>query len=359
MSYQRLIENTFVPSLLSSEEKNTRYSSVLNTVNQMKPSKLYRFRNCSERSISAFLKDELWFSNGSSMNDDFDARLYYDKKKIINWLDSFVAEDGCLKVLNQIANMDAMPNEFCVLASNADQVFNVLKNMSKDQSKIISTQIVEYIKNNLDISLKDITHKVQSGTKFACFSEKIYSDMMWGHYADNGTGFSLEYEFGPSNVIKYQDDSNSQSIVWANLFPIIYGNQRLDTTAYAIYLFQNQLLMNLAQKSGMQLSQQWLNAVVPFPDEFMTTKLAIKKSSDWKIEKEWRLFYTTNDINLANQQHSNVKQKPSALFLGRKISELNQKVLVDIAREKEIPVFKMDFNDNSKTYRLRKYRLKI
>lgn len=359
MRYQQIIEKTIVSGLLSEEEKHNSYSPVINLVNQMLPSKIYRFRRCSERNLSSFLNDELWFSNGCTMNDDFDARLYYDKKKIYEWLNSLITEEGCLKVFDQIRYMSKMPAGFELLVSNVEHVFNELKNISKDQALNISTQITNTIKINLEESLKDITQKIQEGTKFACFSENIYSDMMWGHYADNGTGFALEYEFHNGNVVEYRSDTNIDSIVWGNLFPIMYGNQRLDTTAYAVYLFQVKLLLDMASVRGVQIPQQLLNAILPCQDEFMVTKLALKKSNDWKSEKEWRMFYVTNDVYLANQQHSYVKQKPNALYLGRKISKLNQKILVDIAREKDIPVFKMDFNDNSRTYRLRKYRVTI
>ncbi len=81
INYRKLIENTVIPSTLSLDEKNKRYSAVTGHINPILPSKLYRFRSCTERSLSAFYNDEVWFSNGSTMNDDFDARLYYDKKK--------------------------------------------------------------------------------------------------------------------------------------------------------------------------------------------------------------------------------------------------------------------------------------
>lgn len=84
MNYKQIIDDTVVPAILSYEEKNEKYKSLIQYVNRLLPCKLYRFRTCKERNLDAFYKDELWFSNGSSMNDDFDARLYYDKKKIKN-----------------------------------------------------------------------------------------------------------------------------------------------------------------------------------------------------------------------------------------------------------------------------------
>lgn len=79
MDYKQLIEDTVVPSRLSKEEKMERYKSIAIVVNEKMPSRLYRFRKCSERNLSAFFNDQIWFSNGSAMNDDFDARLYYNR----------------------------------------------------------------------------------------------------------------------------------------------------------------------------------------------------------------------------------------------------------------------------------------
>lgn len=84
MDFKKIIENTIVPMNFSVEEKTACYDKIIRCVKDILPNKLYRFRTCSERSLSAFYNDELWFSNGSTMNDDFDARLYYDKKRIEN-----------------------------------------------------------------------------------------------------------------------------------------------------------------------------------------------------------------------------------------------------------------------------------
>lgn len=84
MTYNQLIENTIVPAGMAPDEKSKQYEKVVNYVNSVLPSKLYRFRSVTERSLSALYNDELWFANGNTMNDDFEARLYYDKKELMN-----------------------------------------------------------------------------------------------------------------------------------------------------------------------------------------------------------------------------------------------------------------------------------
>ena len=356
MDFKKIIENTIVPMNFSVEEKTACYDKIIRCVKDILPNKLYRFRTCSERSLSAFYNDELWFSNGSTMNDDFDARLYYDRKRIEKWLKSFLSENGGLTVIEKLVTMEEPPLEMLNLVPNAKDVFENLKRMPKEQIVASSNSLIQYLLSNLDVELKNITEQVQQKTKFACFTQKIYSDMMWGQYSSNATGFALEYEFDGENIITYLVN-NTQDRIWANLFPVIYDNKRLDTTEYAAYLFQIKRLSAVAQNVGFMYDPAWINAVVPCPDEFMATKLAIKKSTDWKAEKEWRLFYTTSNMMLAREKFSYIIQKPSGVYLGRKISKINQKIIVDIAKEKGIPVYKMDFNENSRNYKLKKCRI--
>ena len=238
------------------------------------------------------------------------------------------------------------------LIPNAKYVFENLKRMPKEQIVASSTSLIQYLLSNLDVELKNTTEQVQQKTKFACFTQKIYSDMMWGQYSSNATGFALEYEFDGENIITYLVN-NTQNRIWANLFPVIYDNKRFDTTAYAAYLFQIKILSAVAKSVGFMYDPAWINAVVPCPDEFMATKLAIKKSTDWKAEKEWRMFYTTSNMMLAREKFSYIIQKPSGVYLGRKISKINKKIIVDIAKEKGIPVYKMDFNEKSRNYKLK------
>lgn len=357
MNYKQIIDDTVVPAILSYEEKNEKYKSLIQYVNRLLPCKLYRFRTCKERNLDAFYKDELWFSNGSSMNDDFDARLYYDKKKIKNWLDSFISEEGTLKIIDKILDMKEIPEVFGKYVPNGNCLFNELKMMPRNQINRCLNEIISTISEDLEKELNLITERVQSMTKFACFTEKLSSDMMWGNYANNATGFALEYDFGKQNSVIYKCGDNGNDRIWTHLFPIIYGNQKMDTTAYVMYLFQMRILMRIAQERGIPYVNHFSNSILPCPDEFMATKLAIKKSNDWRQEKEWRMFFTTNNVNYLNEKYSCVIYKPSAVFLGRKISSINQKIIMHIASEKNIPVYKMGFNKNSKTYSLRKYKL--
>lgn len=89
---------------------------------------------------------------------------------------------------------------------------------------------------------------------------------------------------------------------------------KMSTTAYELYLFQVGMITSMALANELQLPDQWLNAIVPCLDEFMVAKLALKKSTYWKSEKEWRLFDVINDMMLAQEEYSHIELRPSAVY---------------------------------------------
>ena len=75
-AYSEMIHSIVVPATLPQEEMLKCYQPLTDFLQTETPEKLYRFRRCDERSISAFDPDQLWFSPGYTMNDDFDSLFY-------------------------------------------------------------------------------------------------------------------------------------------------------------------------------------------------------------------------------------------------------------------------------------------
>lgn len=88
------------------------------------------------------------------MNDDFDARLYYDKKKIKGWLGSLLSEDGELKAVEKLITMEQPPKKLLELIPNAEYIFKCLKKASKEQVVDISNKLIQYLLENLDAAVK-------------------------------------------------------------------------------------------------------------------------------------------------------------------------------------------------------------
>ena len=92
---------------------------------------------------------------------------------------------------------------------------------------------------------------------------------------------------------------------------------------------------------------------LPCPDNLISTKIALHKSNEWKHEAEWRLFCSSSDDqDFQNGAHGHFTLKPSALYLGRRISSIYEKILSDIAKEKGLPIYKLSLDDDSISYDL-------
>ncbi|MBE6099307.1 MAG: DUF2971 domain-containing protein [Anaerovibrio sp.] len=352
MNYKEIVNNTVIPGTLSNAEKEVRYTQLGKHITSLFPKRLYRYRCCSERHLSAFYKDELWFSNGSAMNDDFDARLYYNRKVIQERLRDLRLENRGKDFISTVIDIDKLPQNVALVPGMVE-FFSSIKQMPIAQIYSNYDHAVQWLLESTDSALVNITNQVQRSIKFACFSETYKSDLMWGHYSSSATGFVLEYMFDRQSYECSREAYGIVALEWYNLFPVIYDNNRLDTTEYVWFLFLRTLMSRVANTKGVVIPTQWFDSNFPCPDEFMSTKLALVKSKEWKPEKEWRMFLVSENPGLNNEKFSQVICKPRAVYLGRKISELNEKIILDIAKEKNIPAYKMVFNDRSRNYQLK------
>lgn len=140
--------------------------------------------------------------------------------------------------------------------------------------------------------------------------------------------------------------------------PIIYGNSRFQVPAeYIIYMLTYRLMNTTLLMSGYAnynpYAAQAILSSLPCPDNLISTKIALHKSNEWKHEAEWRLFCSSSDDqDFQNGAHGHFTLKPSALYLGRRISSIYEKILSDIAKEKGLPIYKLSLDDDSISYDL-------
>lgn len=354
--YKQIINSIVVPSILSFEAKNKLYQPINDFLNAETPEKLYRFRSCNERHISAFDRDELLFSPGYKMNDDFDGLLYYDKERIKSECKSAIENKSirdALYALGQGTNIPATlqnvipPHMLATIQACIEQL---------DQ-ETIDTRIdlfYKYIMSHFDEELSGISHLIQT-LKIASFSEALGSAAMWGYYADDGKGFALSYDFRNGNYSTCNSCATNQQCQVVNncyMLPIIYSDNRFDATQYAIWAFQQSLIKRSLIDANAYSMYDFLSFAIPCPDEFMPTKALIHKAMAWSHEKEWRLVFTCKSPELNQQEHPCSKKRPSAVYLGRNISAFHEKILRHIAAEKCIPVYKMAIHENDSTYKL-------
>lgn len=356
-----MIHNIIVPANLSLEEQSKRYQPLIDFLKQETPTSLYRFRACSERNFSAFDQDQLWFSLGNKMNDDFDALLRLDKEQLRTELSNFFKSHRFEELIT-LAGQGQIPET--IRASLPSEVLEQIR-MSAEQMKEQGPntgvgQFQEYLKKQLDTKSRMISELIQNSVKFACFSEAIDSAAMWGYYGDSSKGFALSYDFSNGGYTVCDTcEKRDQCLAPKNglLARVIYDDTRFDTMQYAIWLLQQNLLLDMLAKKNMLQYWNMIQRAFPCPDLFMGSKALLHKASTWKHEQEWRLICSCNSTEFNRQEFSYAIKRPMAVYLGRKISSIHKKILCNIAAEKGIPVYEMELRENERVYKL--YPVKI
>lgn len=336
-NYKEMVHSIVVPESLSDEEKRKRYQPLLNYLNTSTPNKLYRFRSCKERAFHEFDQDILGFAPASEMNDDFDGMLYFDKERIKAGLMNTVTPENIVKIVDLFSHghipaeiKNNLPESLIVHS------IDTFRHVALNELRSFTDGFIAFATNGYEKRIAFLRHLTQD-QKIACLSKSINSAAMWGYYGNNGTGFALSYDLRGNIFDKYC------------ISPVIYGKERFDATEFATWLLQQLLLQQILDPRVKELYPNFRH-IIPCPDQFMPTKVMIHKSNRWRHEQEWRLVFYEKDGQ--NEKYPNVKEKPTAIYLGRNISAINEKILRNIAAEKGIPVYKMTVQEDSPTYNL-------
>ncbi len=358
--FNQLLEKASLNVINPTEEERKACQELQEYISNHIPKKLYRYRRCDENSLNAFLNDQLWFSTGSKMNDDYDSMLYYDKKAIKNEIANIFDENGNIKMYVGLQKNlpEAIKSILAIVGNdNLPAFLEKFKMYTPEQIKEISKKIHNWIINsNRDLE-NEITTRVQKKTKFACFSERIDSPLMWGHYAASSTGFALEYDFQNSNTTNCPQCSKLGKECFApyngTILPVIYTNKRFDATQAYSYILRSflldELLMPMFGTVNINFKEQLLGPI----DSLIWDRIIIHKAKEWEEEKEWRIIYTKpNDSNFLQMDSGFVIKRPTAIYLGSKISQANQKFLIDVAREKGYNIYKESVSTQNRTYKM-------
>lgn len=338
-----------IPSNMSMEEQQKALDPLIKTAHALLPDRLYRFRSCSDLSIGAFDKDELWASTADCMNDGFDTRFYIDKKAVKEQLyESLKNNTDRASILNMLSSSENLPQPLKQVASS-------IRNLSEEDIGKNVEAFTEFVKFDTEEAIQNINSVGQQAIKFCCFSENIKSPTMWGIYASDETGFALEYDFTQLPYAKSPSEIYTRE---CTLFPMIYGDERFKVpNEYVVFLLQYRLMHMAMVRSGfMNIYPEFAKSILGSgvcPDNLMATKISIHKSKEWEREAEWRLFCSSmNDGEFMNAKHGCCIKKPTAIYLGRRIKPINEKILRKLAEEKSIPVYKMKLDDESPAYEM-------
>jgi len=160
------------------------------------PSILYKYRNWKDQyHKNLLIKNEIYMSPPSGLNDPFDCRIFENHLKYVNTSDEkekYISDS----VRNNLQYLNSMN-------LSVDDATELLRNRLEDT---LNYQVrSEVIQSEIDDKYVGI----------ACVSEKWNSILMWSHYADNHKGYCIGLDekslrfgqlFGKLSRVKYSDN---------------------------------------------------------------------------------------------------------------------------------------------------------
>lgn len=231
--------------------------------------KLYKY--CSfdvnDYSLNNLLNSRVYLKNPNKFNDPFDSlySIVVDKNTVL---------DDALNTLK--------------LTNNEDTYRRIKEEIEKNKSKVLNT-----LDTMMSESVINECNSYRNKTWVTCFSEVYDSILMWSHYADNHTGFCIEYDFSKA----FQNISI--------LSPVLYIDKLYNISEHTF------------NGKGLMVS-------------------SLLKSSEWKYEKEWRLV-------VCNLQNSSAEfldvPKPTAIYLGA--CSKGDRRITEFAEQNNIEVHKL------------------
>lgn len=305
-------------------------------------SRFFRYRSINEHTIEDLRSNQISATSPVVFNDPYDCFLSFDRNAVLKKFEEL-----------GIVNLPIM-NE-----SEKDVIVN---NLINDRKKL----------------------------KYAiCFSEIVNNTVMWSHYANQGKGFVVEYNYAQiekigelytkatlERMIDYYGIRKTKQIekainnfidVNVSFFPMNYVKIGFDMTEYLIreieltkdLLLYSLQLNNVDFKKDKRTVFQLQNEIKRYldPEYFQNIKMlndtmATTKNSDWKYEREWRLM----TFSFTHEPHSAIaKVKPLAVYLGERIEIENKKTICEICKQNNIDIYQMKSNYKSKKTNILEY----
>ena len=179
--------------------------------------------------------------------------------------------------------------------------------------------------------LKDLRNDMRKCFKSICFAEESDNESLWLKYANNHSGFVLEYDV--KNLCNKSSDCESDEYKKiAHFYPVIYTNSVYNATEFAVFILDSFSL------TDEELNNKILDSDF---DVWEMLRILLMKRKAHADDNEWRLFGSSGS------SISYVEIQPTKIILGLKISADDKKAVLRAAENAGIEnIEQMTINDN-------------
>lgn len=327
--FKEILESTVIRNYDSPKVKQEKFKNFCTQVQELKPQRLFRYREFNENTFDALEKNLITSSKPKMFNDPFDSLLYIDKNEILNEVKE--------------------PRNRCKLQRWLDMNPKLIETLTKKQKNQIKSLLNEpprkyvysmrlispKLERMIEQSIKDCIQYIKNYQNIVCFSETQTSPTMWAYYADSHKGFVVEYDFKNYHTTCLNCSHKCAYQHYETLFPVIYSDERFDAKDFVAAFWSQQILINNSP----------VEVFVPKDDELALYKTLLHKSKDWSHEKEWRIILQCDTF-------PQIIQKPLAIYLGVNMSQENRSKLLNFATKNNIKTFEMYIDNTSRQYQI-------
>lgn len=285
---------------------------------------LFRYRSVNENNLSALQKNRLYFSTPKHFNDPYDNLIYADLRKILSHINHnlYYGMDGYLEKLKKRDPLMAFLGYEFWKESNREKVVR---------------DYMEMVCNAVDTIKKSIRNNV----KIICFSEVYNSMLMWSHYAENHTGFSLMYDINDLKKANCYTLNEEQLDKRIRLEKVKYVEEQIDLSDDIEDYVRYNMMPNLGDV-------EMKDGSIP---QYKLRESILQKSVEWQYEKEWRMipwFITLEQQSLLGY----IECKPKGIILGTHCNEEDSNKMISIAKKIGIPIYRMFLSEFSPAFKL-------
>lgn len=321
------------------------------------PLSLFQYRKITKESVYNLISGTQTLTAPDKFNDIFDSFPYYNTKYFEN---SFLnLDEDFLRNLINIARTREFTSEEIQLLGSPLAV-KIVKRLSSAPQEVLEDEFFKFFQQvkekgweDFCVYAKNLVKHLQHSLRITCLCERYDCPTMWGHYADSGRGFCLQYPaINPFYKLDFSlehsccsTDPNCKNKGRLSLLPVIYDERRFNC-ARLIECRYNYLTADRLNIEPDYLSHDFL--------EYF--KVSCFKAQSWQYEREWRLIL---EGAWDCPDYYNVRALfPNAIYLGPQISATDEAFLVQIAKALQSPtgehlaIYKMCVDENEQEYKL-------
>ncbi|MDD4680434.1 MAG: DUF2971 domain-containing protein [Clostridia bacterium] len=227
------------------------------------PNRLYRYRKFNVHSLDEIKNQHIKVVSPKTFNDLLDTRAKVDFRVMFQG-DNPKIKDSYKKHMGNHMTQEKLDE----LLSGDDWYDKILREASTQAAKAHNDAKLSpgYIENALKtvvdkqiIEINEVAGEMwQSIVHCCCFSETKDNNAMWSHYAQNSTGFCIEYD-----MTKFTHRDFQRRFMYL----VIYTDELPDAT---------ETIRNRQPQTKTS---------------FLATWVSVHKKTEWSYEKEWRLIF--------------------------------------------------------------------